>query len=354
MILNELQCEHYIDPQPEDGDTSSFGLSLAANEKYLVVGDTGANRVIIYCRSPQKEWVRLRAISVPIDPLTVNITKSLTIYKLALTEDTLFIGTTTSGVVQEQKQQFYRDPSTAWPIYWIGAVYQISLTSESLLERIDQFKNGELAGFYIAAHSNNIAFGVATHDDSGGSSGYITVVSNGHRYDFTYSGNFSWYNPFALYNNSLVVDSTIYHRQGRISIFDLAAPNSPPQIVEVPTLISKIALTEKFIIIAEQLSARWPNKNSKTTVLSTTDFSITVLDCIGDISACGNRLVCSHSTTPDNEVRGKLRLFDISRAPPELIYTGNLDIRNSILTRDFLFTLIRNGSNARICVLSFI
>jgi hypothetical protein len=353
MIMNELPYEHYIDSLPEEGDTSLFGLSLAANEKYLAVGDTEANRVIVYCRSPQQEWVRFRAISVPIDLLTVNIRKSRhTIYKLALAEDTLIIGTTTSGVVREQKQQFYLEsPSNVFQIHWIGAVYQISLTSDSLLERIDQPKNGELAGFYIAAHGNNIAFGVATHDNPGESSGYITVISNGHRYNFADIGDFSLYKPFALHDNSLVVSSTIRRQQGRVSIFNLAAPDSPPQIVEVPTLIAKIALTEKFIIIAEQLSAKRPNRNSKTTVMSTTDFSIIILDCIGDISACENRLVCSHSGTPDGK-EGKLRLFDLSHAPPELIYAGNIDVVNSILTRDLLFTLIYNGANSRFCILS--
>jgi hypothetical protein len=350
MIMNELPYEHYyINPLPGEGDTRRFGLFLAANEKFLAVGDTGANRVIVYCRSPQQEWVRFRAISVPIDPLTVNIKKGYTVYKLALTEDTLIIGTTTSGVVQEQKQQqqlYLESSSNAWPIYWIGAVYQISLTSDSLLERIDRPKNGELAGFYIAAHGNNTAFGVATRDNSGESSGYITVISNGHRYNFTDIGDSIWYKPFALYDNSLVVDSTIHRQQGRISIFNLAVPDSPPQIIEVPALISKIALTEKFIVIAEQTSARQPYRNSKTIVLSTTDFSITVLDCIGDVSACGNRLVCSYSSTPDGEVGGMLRLFDLSHVPPELIYAGNIDVTSIVLTKDLLVT-----ANSRICVL---
>jgi hypothetical protein len=353
MILNELQCEHYIDPQPEDGDTSSFGLSLAANEKYLAVGDTKANRIIVYRHDSQKLWVRFRTVSLPTNPLATNFRKSCTTFKLALTENTLIIGTTTSGEIQEPNQQFYLDTSIVWPIYWIGAVYQIPLTSGNSLERLDSPKNGELAGFYIAAHNNNIAFGIATYDIFGKSSDYITVISNGQRHTFTHSGDFSLYNPFALYENSLVVGSTIC-QQGRISIFNLAAPNSSPQIVEVPTQIARIALTNEFIIIAEQLNARGFHLNSKTTVLNAADFSITVLDTIGNISAYGSRLVCSHPTTPDKEVGGKLKLFDISRAPPELIYTSNIDIIHSILTRDLLFILIHNGFNFRICVLSFI
>jgi hypothetical protein len=75
MVMNELQYEHYIDSQPEEGDSSSFGWSLTANEKYLAVGDAGAGRVVIYHRSSQNKWVRFRTVS-RIGYLRCKITES--------------------------------------------------------------------------------------------------------------------------------------------------------------------------------------------------------------------------------------------------------------------------------------
>ena len=50
---------------PEAGDTNSFASSVAVNDKYLVVGDPGANRVVVYQKDTEGQWHREREIYPP-------------------------------------------------------------------------------------------------------------------------------------------------------------------------------------------------------------------------------------------------------------------------------------------------
>ena len=50
---------------PEPGDTNSFASSVAINDKYLVVGDPGANRIVVYQKNAQSQWYREREIYPP-------------------------------------------------------------------------------------------------------------------------------------------------------------------------------------------------------------------------------------------------------------------------------------------------
>ena len=49
----------------ESGDTNSFGSSVAINDKYMIVGDPNANRVIVYQRDSEDRWYRSRVIYPP-------------------------------------------------------------------------------------------------------------------------------------------------------------------------------------------------------------------------------------------------------------------------------------------------
>ena len=49
----------------QPGDSEEFGRGSAINDKYLIVGDSEANRVIIYTRGSRCKWVRSREILPP-------------------------------------------------------------------------------------------------------------------------------------------------------------------------------------------------------------------------------------------------------------------------------------------------
>jgi len=42
----------------EPGDTYSFASSVAINDKYLVMGDSSANRVVVHQKNAQGQWYR--------------------------------------------------------------------------------------------------------------------------------------------------------------------------------------------------------------------------------------------------------------------------------------------------------
>jgi hypothetical protein len=351
MVTNELKYENYIDSQPEEGDSGYFGNSLTANEKYLAVGDTLAGRVVIYHRSPQNKWVRFRTVSPPAYP-----TRS-TLYRLALAGDILVIGTiTVTDCLNEQNQQFYpyRPPADKNAMafcnektlrikhtsrglleeVYAGAVYQTLVTSDAPLERIDDPKPRELAGFSVAADGHKIAFAVATYDESGETSGYTTVISNGHRRIFTSSG------AIGLCNNLLVVGSTIDSEHGRVVIYDLATSNPSPQVVEVPISIGKTVLTDKFIAVCNLRSMY-----SKTLILNLTDLSIYCLDEFREFSGYGNLLFCCRTASVILERGGKMNLFDISYTPLKLLSECNPEASTGFLSKDFLFVVVHNYSD---------
>jgi hypothetical protein len=360
MVMSKFQCEYYINPQPEEGDSPCVGSLLAVNENYLAIGKV--DRIIIYQRNPGQQWVRFRTVSLPIRP---SIPDDRTTYKLALTGDTLVIVVMSRKIdPQEDEQQLYpfQPPELkGQPVYpgyhalgrigYSGAVYRILINVDSPLERIDHVKYGELPGFDVAAHDNKIAFAVATYNDSGQYSGYTTLIADGIRHNFADSG------AIALNSNLLVVGNNYNNQPSEISIFDLSTPKSPPQKISIPEPISKIALTEKFIAIAGIVGAeaRTRDKGSsmsspKTLLINISDFSITPLMGIGNISIYKNRLVRYYPTTRDHEVMGQIELFDISRYPPALISKSSANIVFGLFSTDLLITQQHIFDGGGICV----
>ena len=51
--------------ESREGDSKSFGISLAVDGDYLAVGDPEANRVVIYNRGADGNWQRIREINPP-------------------------------------------------------------------------------------------------------------------------------------------------------------------------------------------------------------------------------------------------------------------------------------------------
>jgi hypothetical protein len=356
MAINELQYEHYIDSQPEEGDSKRFGWSLTANEKYLVVEDTRAGRVVIYHRSSKNKWVRFRTVSPPTNSSVPDATR----YSLALAGDTLVIGVVnykkaSSG--EDQEFYPYQPPSEDFferDSNYNGAVYQTLVTSDARLERIDHPKPRELAGFFVAAHGNKIAFTVATYSDSDKSSkciarfstGYTTLIADGYRHNFPASGD------IALNSKCLVVGNTIssitggaINRKSKIFIFDLITFNPSPQIVEIPAL-EEMVVTNDFIIVSGQVRAMVSSSwFPKTLLVNINDLSITSLDGIGHISACRNLLFRCCTTSRDLETKGKAELFDISYTPPKLLSKSNPEAYRGFLSEDFLFAVVLNYSD---------
>jgi hypothetical protein len=346
-------AEVCLDRQP--GDSGRFGDSLAANQKYLVIGDPAANRVLVYRRTAANQWTRFRTISPPVNS-PISIIGNGFGYRLALSGETLVIGAYAfKDKPQGQEQQLYpfQPPSSQYDLSSLaynGAVYLTQASSNTPLKRLDQPKAKELAGFSIASDGDKIAFGVSTLNNDGQISGNITILNKDSRLNLPVKGE------VALKKNLLVVGSTINNESGQISIFNLETPTLPPKVIKIPMPVSAINLSEKFIIVAEQKFAHitYGSRNSpRTLMLNISTLSSTFIEGIGDISTYGNLLARSYPTTPDSEVTGKVELFDVGITPPKLIKKQVGDIRRSIITKDFLYTVNQN-TKAPICIYSLI
>jgi hypothetical protein len=83
------QC---FNSQPDDSMT--FGNALAMSDNYLAVGDTQANRVIIYSRNKYGKWSRTKEILPPKDSVAYKIGSGFG-KDVALDKSTLIIGSFT-------------------------------------------------------------------------------------------------------------------------------------------------------------------------------------------------------------------------------------------------------------------
>jgi hypothetical protein len=338
-----------IEPQP--GDMPGFGNALVANERFLALDDTQANRIVVYRHTPQRQWTRLRIIALPPNPPIANPSTNFgygVTLKLAISGDKLVIGKVISKArptSQEAAFYPYKPPAEKGMAY-NGAVYRTSLTSNSPLERIDRPKDKELAGFSVAADGGKIAFSVATYDRK--SPGYVTVISGSRRYSLAASGE------IAMNKNLLVAGSTTGEQQGKLAIFNLADATPSPRNLAIPMPVRGIAIADKYIVVAEQLFNQFTrtNRNIATLFVNIADLSITSVDGFGKISTYGNKLVRSYPSTADNESIGKIELFNLGTMPPKLLDSRKADIRRSFLAKDYLFTVEDRDSNSMICITS--
>ncbi len=334
------------------GDSYRVGESLTADQKYLAVGDPGANRVTVYRRTATQRWIKFRTISPPKNSLIDNIGSGFG-YSLALTEDTLVIGAYASKQnPQDQERILYPfQPFGRNGLAYTGAIYSTSIGSNAQLKRIDRSHAKELSGFSVVADAGKIAFGVLGYNNQNKTSKYTILLSKNNRRVIDIGGE------IALHKDRLAVGRNIDKQQGHISIFNLRTPEILPEIIKVPLQgISAIELTDKFLIISEQ-------KYLVSTSKETSEAKILVFDLLsrnsnlfagpGSISAYENLFISSYPTTGDSEILGRISLFDLSATPPKMLSTNRMNIKQSFLSKNFLFKTVNlstsGGNNVMIC-----
>jgi hypothetical protein len=335
------------------GDSYLVGESLTANQKYLAVGDSGANRVIVYKRTASQQWTKLHTILPPKNSLIDKIGRGFG-YRLALTGDTLVIGayaSKQSPPAQEQALYPFQPPDQNGLAH-TGAVYSTSIVSNTPLKRLDKLLSRELSGFSVVADSGRIAFGVLGYNNRNQTSKSTTLLSANSRRTINIGGE------IALRKNRLVVGQNIDKQQGHISIFNLINPDAVPEVIKVPLKrVSAIELTDKFMIISEEkylISTSRETSEAKILVFDPIGNSFNLLAGPGNISAHGNLLISSYPTTDDSEISGKIDLFDLTVTPPKMFSTSKTNVRQSFLTKNLLFKTVNfsdfRGESIMICI----
>lgn len=103
----------HIVPEPED-HKDSFGAAVAINQKYLVVGDFLANRVIIYTRHNSGQWTRSKQVVPPKNSIPDQVGWGFG-EKVQLEGDYLIVGEDQRRVIRpiEDREEFNSFPLTA-------------------------------------------------------------------------------------------------------------------------------------------------------------------------------------------------------------------------------------------------
>jgi hypothetical protein len=332
---------------PELGDTGSFGSSLAADKSHIIVGDKGANRVLIYQRNSSGNWFRVRAIQCPEDSPFTAIGHGFG-HSLALDGNILVIGALAGTKLKkeddsdsrETKMFPFRRPETDLSSRYIfrdaGAVYRTTVNEVSSIQRVDVSTEEELVGDLVAADRGNIAY----HVKSSTKNCSCTVLVSGER-----SYCLRAFGDFALKGQQLAV---VEH--DKILLFDLQSPWKHPQEILIPftNVLVQIDMSDNFIAVGSRISPSQQGFHmyedetlirEKSLIFRLEDGASYVIEGYGKVALNRDLLVRSFSWVPFRN--GQLEIFSLhSSSEPQIISKesdyGSLSIDCLRLTNDFL------------------
>ena len=321
---------------PEQGDSYYFGISVALNDKYLAIGDVGANRVIIYIRNNSGQWLRTKEILPPKDSTSYKIDYGFG-RGLQLDGDVLVISALTQQETKEVTNPELFQQTTVLTSTFMGR-YMIKLDSETEVQTID-LPLEKTPGF---VHFNLLSEGRIRK---------ITLPDNGED-KFGYS--------VALHKNLLLIGSPPHHTRGKGWLFDLDQPGNEPLKLDVQDAYmgDTVAISEQFAVVGDL--GQWyypqidiPNLPPKTLIRSLSNASTTVIDSVGELSLSGNILAIMRSQSDGDEHEPLLEVFRLdSEAKPHLIIRRDYPIKRAWVQNGFLITVARKEDShvAKICI----
>ena len=297
---------------PESGDTKSFASSVAINDKYLVVGDPGANRIVVYQKNAQGRWYREREIYPPENSTSYQRGNGFGI-SLLLGENALIVNNWSTN-----KATYKTDPGYPGSIFYRQYFIQLDREQEAIpIELSLNVKKGFISFYILSEDKPKLITLLDNNEDI--SSYHIKRLSN-----------------FALSKNLLLVGSPSRHmyspNSGRGWLFNLQALNS--EAIELASskafIGDTVALSEQFAVVGNRRNrqlkrTRKLSKNNisypKTLIRCLSNGSTTVIDDWGRLGLDKNILTVmlpsSQSQVGENSV---LKVFYLDEnATPHLI-----------------------------------
>ncbi|HHP7231948.1 MAG TPA: hypothetical protein ACFCUY_13955 [Xenococcaceae cyanobacterium] len=226
---------------PEAGDTGSFGSYVAINDKYLTVGDPGANRVVIYTiDNTTGQWSRDREIQPPVDA-AFNRKDSLFGNGLELDEDVLTISARIRNPEGSRNDLSPSQAANTPPTYSYRR-YLINLKTETQVRPIELLVRRE-------PESNLVRFNLLRQ----GKIEQFILPDMGEEHFGNYHGADSFYGSnVVLYRNLLLVGYlSSFDNTGGAWLFDLERPQDEPLklAIEDTALGRTVAISQKFAAI---------------------------------------------------------------------------------------------------------
>ena len=322
---------------PEPGDSNSFGLSVAINDKYLAIGDPGANHVIIYTRDNSGQWVRTKKIFPP---------KNSTPYKynsgfgrnLQLDGDVLVISAITYQETRDVTNPEDFQQRTILTSIFYGR-YLIKLDSETETKAID---------LPVEKKPGFVKFNLL-------SEGKIKSITLPDR------GEDRFGESFALHNNLLLVGSPSDYEERGAWLFDINHLDNEPLKITYPDVDigQSVAISEQFLALGEDGIPRYrpftfTNQDpQKTLIRNIRSGSTTIIDGVGELSLSGNILARMLPRSADREQTSLLEVFRLDdNATPRLITKHEYYLSRAWVQNAFLVTVESNYNDEifKVCV----
>ncbi|WP_041619040.1 hypothetical protein [Stanieria cyanosphaera] len=333
-------------PEPDESRRYGFGSDFVANEKYLAVGHTGLNKVIIYTSDDSGQWSRTREIRPPVD-LAFDREGSTFGNGLELDGDILTIS------ARIRNPDIPRDnlsPSQAanTPFTYSYRRYLINLKTETEVQPIDLLVQRE-------PESNLVRFNLLRQ----GKIEQFVLPDMGEEHFGTHHGANSFYGSnVAVHENLLLVGySSSYDETGGAWLFNLAQPEAEPLKMAVGDVAmgSTVALSQQFAAVSFH-GITWyfprsnaPRKSPKTLIANLNNGSTTVINSFGELSLSGNILAVMRPGRGCGEVVYPiLEVFRIDEDTTPHLIIRRKNVSRAKVQNVFLIFLHYNGS--RVCI----
>lgn len=336
-------------------DSRTFGFSLAMSNDYLAVGDPNANQVAIYRRNKLNQWSRTKKITPPVDSTTHRIGSGFG-YDLAIDEDILVVG----AYSQKRNTKNLEDFQLNEPIISTsGAVYQTNLAQNSMVKRLDEFKQGEIVGAVVAADEGKIVFSRSRiePDRPRNATTEIVVLFDGQRkYLSLPTDKFSRSVAAIALHDDLLLVGSITDGQEKAWLFDLInSPHTVPQSISVASNLlvgTSVAVNQQFLVIGERIGHRYSKsvQTVKTIIRRIDDDGEMEIDGYGKVSLDNHILSRLRFGRPFYREANILELFflDDNATPHRILKRKNVTralVHNSLLT-----TVQMKSGRKKLCV----
>ena len=320
----------YLFPEPHERHRNGFGSDFVANEKYLAVGYTGLNKVIIYTPNNYGKWSRTREILPPVDlPLDREgfiFESSIFGNSLEIDGDVLTISARIRNPdVSSEGLSRYQAVNT--PATYSYKRYLINLKTETEVKPIDLLMQRE-------PESNLVRFNLLRQ----GKIEQFVLPNMGEEY---FGRN------VALHQNLLLIGYLSHDKTGGAWLFDLDRPQAEPQklAIEDTALGATVAISQQFAAVGYH-GIRWyftpgnarDSRSFKTSIRNLNNGSTNVIQSFGELSLSGNVLAVMRPCNRERELAGLLEIFRLDEnTTPHLIKRTN--VAKAKVQNGFLITL---------------
>ena len=340
----------------QEKDSSTWGFSLAMSDNYLAVGDPNANRVVIYSKNKYHRWVRTKEILPPTESTTYRIGSGFG-YDLALDEDTLVIGAYSQKQDVENAEDFQLNERV---VSTSGAVYQTNLGRDSIVKRLDDFKQGEIVGNVVAAEGGVVAFTsskIEPEQPYNAINKIVVLVEGQRKFLPSPTDNRSWFGADIAIHNKMLLAGSIAEGRDKAWLFNLDDRESlvphPIQTSAEDLVGNSVALSKEFIVVSEKNGGRYSEivgASPKTSIEKIDKESRTIIDGHAEVSLDNrilSRLRFGRSFYREANI---LELFclDDTATPRRILKRNNIEralVHNSLLT-----TVQKKSSSVKLCI----